>query len=316
MATVAGLLRLDGGLGNQLVARAPLLLTGVLVILIGIRGAFLLGNLAGLPPADLPPAESAPVISRASAVDVPAILRAGIFGQAVSVLDSSNAPVTSMQLVLSGVMAAFDARRGLDPKRGWAVIGTTAADGKMYSVGATVPGGARLHEVHADRVLLDRGGAIEALLMPQRATMPPPPPRPMPQAINSAAQVQRVQQAMRDNPTLLNQVILRTASMVNGKLQGMRVNPGANRQAFDKLGLKPNDLVTAINGVQLNDQTNAEEIFGSLSTASEAQVTVERNGARQELRLNLAEIATEAEKLAQGTATTGPVQPPRPDSAR
>ncbi|MEO8315041.1 MAG: hypothetical protein ABI645_09625, partial [Pseudomonadota bacterium] len=65
----------------------------------------------------------------------------------------------------------------------------------------------------------------------------------------------------------------------------------------------------------LSDQTRAEEVFNSLSSAAEANVTVERNGNRQELHLNLAEIANEAEKMAQG-ANPGPGEPPGPDSAR
>jgi general secretion pathway protein C len=315
MATVAGLLRSNEELGSQLLSRAPKLLTYALVPLIGLRAAFLVAQLAGSTAPEPPPATPPPAIATASAVDIPSVLRANIFGKTESVLDTRNAPVTSMSLTLGGVVTAFDARRGLDPKLGWALIGTSAADVKVYRVGAMVPGGAQLHEVHTDRVLLNRDGAIEALLLPQRAGTAALAPPPASVAFGSATQVQRVQQVMRENPTLINQVISRTPSFSGGKLQGMRVNPGANRPAFDKLGLKPNDLVTAINGVQLNDQTRVDEIFNSLSTASEAQVTVERNGTRQELRLNLAEIASEAEKLAQGTANTGPVQP-GPDSAR
>jgi hypothetical protein len=44
---------------------------------------------------------------------------------------------------------------------------------------------------------------------------------------------------------------------------------------------------------------------------------VERNGTRQELHLNLAEVASEAERMAQqGTANPATGQPPGPDSAR
>jgi general secretion pathway protein C len=313
VATVAELLRTNGGLGSLLMARAPQLAVLVLVILIAVRAATLLVNLAG--PAAPATAPDAPVqLPTRKVVDVASILRANLFGQSASVLDSRNAPVTSMPLTLGGVVAAWDSRGRLDPKGGFALIGTTATDIRNYRVGGVVPGGARLYEVHQDRVLLDRGGSIESLLLPARVGTSPPPPSPT--AAAGAVPVQRVQQVMRENPGILNQIMTRSMVMTGGKLQGLRVNPGPNRQAFDKLGLRPGDLVTAINGTQLSDQTRAEEVFNSLSNAAEANITVERNGTRQELHLNLAEIASEAERMAQGTANPGTGQPPGPDSAR
>jgi general secretion pathway protein C len=296
-------------------ARGPQLAVVVLVVLIGVRAAFLLVKLAGPAPLAPDPLASVELPTR-QVVDVASILRANLFGQSASVLDSRNAPVTSMPLTLGGVVTAWDSKGRLDPKGGFALVGTTPADIRNFRVGGEVPGGARLYEVHQDRVLLDRGGSIEALLLPPRVGLPPPPPPPPPQAAAAPVAVQRVQQVMRDNPAILNQIMTRTAVLTGGKLQGMRVNPGPNRQAFDKLGLKPGDLVTAINGTPLSDQTRAEEVFNSLSSAAEANVTVERNGARQELHLNLAEIANEAERLAQGAANPGTGQPPGPDSAR
>jgi general secretion pathway protein C len=313
VATVAELLRTNGGLGGQLLARAPQMVVVILVVLIGVRGAFILAQLAGPPPPETFPGAAPVQLPASKAVDVASVLRANLFGQSDPVLDSRNAPVTSMPLVLGGVIPAWDSRGRIHyPKSGYAAIGTSTTDIRNYRVGGVVPGGARLHEVYADRVLLDRGGSIEALLLPPRVGAPAPPPPPV---AAGAVPVQRMQQVMRENPALLNQIMSRTAVVVGGKLQGMRVNPGPNRQAFEKLGLRPGDLVTAINGTQLSDQ-RAEDVFNSLSNAAEANITVERNGTRQELHLNLAEIAIEAERLAQSTANPGLGQPPGPDSAR
>jgi general secretion pathway protein C len=313
VATVAQLLRSNGGLGSQLLARGPQLAAIILTILIGVRAAILLKDLAG-PVTTLPDAAAPIQLPVRKVVDVATILRANLFGQSISVLDSKNAPVTSMSLTLGGVVTAFDSRGRLDPGGGYAVIGSSPTDIRNYRVGGVLPGGARLHEVHQDRVLLDRGGSIEALLLPPRIGLPPPPPPPP--VTSGTVPVQRVQQVIRENPSILNQIMTRSAVMTGGKLQGLRVNPGPNRQAFDKLGLRPNDLVTAINGMPLSDQTRAEEVFSSLSSAAEANITVERNGTRQDLHLNLAEIASEAERMAQGTANPGTGQPPGPDSAR
>jgi general secretion pathway protein C len=310
VATVAELLRTNGGLGGQLISRAPQMAVFVLVVLIGVRGAFILAQLAGPPVPESFPAAAPTQLPTNRTVDVTSVLRANLFGQSDPVLDTRNAPITSMPLVLGGFVVVSDSKGIHDPKGGSALIGTSATDIRNYRVGGAVPGGARLHEVYPDRVLLDRGGSIEALLLPPRVGTPAPPP-----VAVGAVSAQRVQQVMRENPALLNQIMSRSAVVIGGKLQGMRVNPGPNRQAFDKLGLRPGDLVTAINGTQLSDQ-RAEEVFNSLSNAAEANITVERNGTRQELHLNLAEIANEAERLAQGTANPATGQPPGPDSAR
>lgn len=294
MATVAQALRFDGELASQLIAAAPRWLTVLLVALLGVRAATLVAGLAGgqavMPDTGPPP----PPVTR-KVVDVPSILRANLFGQSAPV--AGAAPVTSMALVLTGVIADSD------EKLGFAMLGTSPSDIKFYRVGDTVPGGARLHAVLVDRVLLDRGGALEALLLPRRlgpggtpVVIAPPP----------AASMDRVQRAMRDNPALIGQVMQRQPVFADGHLRGMRVYPGSNAQAFARLGLKPGDLVTAINGVQLEDQTRGNEIFDSLTGAAEARVTVTRNGNQQELVLNLAEVANEAEKLAAPPAGAGP----------
>ncbi|HXC58375.1 MAG TPA: type II secretion system protein N [Steroidobacteraceae bacterium] len=307
MASVAQGLHLDGELVNQLIARAPRWITAVLVVLLGIRAATLVADLSG-PSAGPAPSSPPPPATTRNVVDVPSILRANLFGQSAPVAGAT--PVTTMALLLAGVFADADEKLGL------AMLGTTPADIRVYRVGETVPGGARLHGVLVDRVLLDRGGAIEALMIPTRFannTAPSPQVAAPPNPGSSAA---RVQQVLRDNPALIGQVIQRQPVLAEGRLRGMRVYPGTNAQAFSRLGLRAGDLVTAINGTTLEGQTRAEEIFNSLNGAAEARVTVTRNGSPLELQLNLAEIAGEAERLSQNPAANGGVPPNAPEGAR
>lgn len=306
MASVAQGLHLDGELARQLIARAPRWITAVLVVLLGIRAATLVADLTGGTGAAAVAATPPPAATR-NVVDVPSILRANLFGQSAAAPGAT--PVTNMALVLAATFAESDETKG------FAMLGTSATDLKVYRVGATVPGGAVLHAVQVDRVLLDRGGTIEALLMPMRSasTVAAPAPMVTPNNGNSAA---RVQQVLRDNPALIGQIIQRQPVLAEGKLRGMRVYPGANAQAFGRLGLRAGDLVTAINGTTLEGQTRGEEIFNSLNGAAEARVTVVRNGSPLELQLNLAEIASEAERLSQNPAPNGGIPPGAPESAR
>jgi general secretion pathway protein C len=313
MATVAQTLRFDGELGSQLVARLPHALAGLLIVLIGVRAALFLADLAGPPLVE--PLGSAPTAQPVrNVVDVPSILRANLFGQSPPAA-GSEAPLTSMPLVLSGVVASDDEKLGL------AMIGAAANSIEMKRVGDTLPGGATLHAVHVDRVLLERGGAIEALPLPDPSpptfSAPPPPAN----TGTPVVSLQRVEQAIRGNPGLIGQVMHRTPVFTDGRLRGIKVSPGPNAAAFARLGLRNGDLVTAINGVQLNDEARSRDVFDSLSGAAEARVMVDRNGTSQELVLNLAEIASEAENIANTPVEPAdPVGPPPPepdaDSAR
>jgi general secretion pathway protein C len=234
-------------------------------------------------------------------VDVPSILRANLFGQSPTPT-GTDAPVTTMNLKCSLVFADVK-----DEKRGWAAIGPSTNDVKVYAVGDDLPNGARLHAVYVDRVLLDRSGSIEALLVERREGAMAGPVNAPPPA-SAGASLERVQQIVRDNPGLINQVMTRQAVLRDGRLVGVRVNPGPNVQAFNRLGLRPNDTVTAINGMPLDDQSRTNEIFTMLDGAAQARVTVIRNDRETELNLNLAEIANEAELLTE----TPPGEEPDP----
>jgi S1-C subfamily serine protease len=64
-----------------------------------------------------------------------------------------------------------------------------------------------------------------------------------------------------------------------------------------RLGLRPGDLVTAINGTPLDDPARGNEVFRTIGSSSEARITVMRNGRQQELTLNMGQIAAEADQL-------------------
>jgi len=106
-------------------------------------------------------------------------------------------------------------------------------------------------------------------------------------------------------------------------MNGFRVYPGRNRAAFMQLGLRPGDQVTAINGTPLDDRDRGEQILRTLASSSEARVTVIRGGQAQELNLNLAQLAQEADSLATQSQQPAPgqvaappaTQPPLPPPA-
>ena len=77
--------------------------------------------------------------------------------------------------------------------------------------------------------------------------------------------------------------------MADGKLKGYRINPGKDVAFFHRIGLLPNDLAVSINGYDLRDNGQAMQIMQQLSSMSEMNLTVERNGQQQDIYIRLTE---------------------------
>ncbi len=274
---------------STLRARAPQAAVWVLAVALGVQAAFIVTRWAG--PEGAVTVVAQPTVAAQQPIDIAAIARQHLFGAAPGITgDTVGAPRTNLSLVLTGIIAA---RR---PESGLAILGANAAAVKVYAVGDNVPGGARLHAVYDDRVLLDRGGGrLESLMLlhgsPGSTADLGPATAPVQQA------VARVRRLMNENPSALENIIRPQPVFSGGKLRGFRVYPGVNSRAFAVLGLMPGDLVTAIDDTPLDDPARSDEIFRTLGSSSEAHVTVERDGRPQDLTLNMAQIASEADQL-------------------
>src|ERR1700733_12938784 len=240
-------------------------------------------------------------------LDIQSVVSAHLFGVATadpSTQDPANAPPSTSNLALSGTIATQD------PKRGVAII-SDGGPAKVYSVGDNV-GGASLHSVYLDHVILDRGGALESLILP-RLMGPGMHGRPITRRgggadPRTAAAVDNIRHLVQQDPGILDQVMRTVPSYDSaaGKLRGFRAYPGRNRQIFNKLGLKPGDLVTAINGTALDDPQHSQDVFNTIQTSDRVTVTIERAGQKQEISLNIAQVATQATKdLLDGDSNAG-----------
>jgi general secretion pathway protein C len=294
-------------------ARAPQVVTFILAIALAAQLAFIVVALTSRSRQAPPPVvQNGPPVPQ---LDIGGLVNAHLFGNAAVQAsgDAANAPPSSMPLVLAGVLATDD------PKLGMAIIGESAQAAKVVAVGKQVPGGAMLHSVYSDRAIIDRGGVLEAVSLPRRAGGPLPmsadiPPPPMPVADSNEAVLERMRKLVNDDPNLISQVMRPQPVFAGGEMKGFRIYPGANRQAFSRMGLRAGDMVTAINGTPLNDKERAQEIFGTLASSTDARITITRNGRQQELVLNIAQIAAEAERLGSGSDGNIPVEAPNPES--
>jgi general secretion pathway protein C len=226
------------------------------------------------------------------AVNVAAIVSAHLFGEANSPAAGSTDPnavaATQMPLVLVGTIAHSE------PEKGYAIIGESAQSAKVYGVGKTITGGTKLHSVYPDRAILDRGGKLEALLLPKKftgggmtAASPSSGAGPDPML------GERLRQLVATNPGAITEILRPQPVFANGQQRGYRVYPGRNRQQFNKLGLLPGDMVTAINGTPLDDPARGMEVLSTMNSAANVTVSVERNGETVQVNINNAQIAAD-----------------------
>ena len=305
MNTAAGFNDLKSlhGLTRLLTERGTSLAALVLIVALALDSALILSRVLSGPDA-LPPA-SAPSLSAASPhnatnshVLLATVINAHLFGTAAGAVGGPDAPPTTMPLILAGVIA------DKDPGKGQAIIGENAAAAKLYSVNAMIPGGARLHAVYRDRVVIDRNGTLETLALPRTPLSGVTPANaPVPTAA-----------ALRENPSLLAGLVRVQPVFSQGKLNGYRIFPGGanGTAAFNQLGLRAGDLILAVNGTTLEDPARAMEVLQTLSSSGSATITVSRNGTPQEVNLNLANLNSTTPA---SDGTSGAEQTPTPEPA-
>jgi general secretion pathway protein C len=281
---------------SRLRGNGPHLASLALSALIAVEFARVAISLLGGPVKSAQPvsARSAELHQR-QAANIQALMMAHPFGVRTadpSTQDPANAPLSSANLVLAGTIATQD------PKHGIAII-SDGGPSKVYSVGDNVSG-ASLHSVYLDHVILNRNGTLETLVLPRllAGDRSIASARKMGADPRTLAAVNNIRRMVQQDPGILDQVMRTVASYDNaaGKLRGFRAYPGRNRAIFNKLGLKPGDLVTAINGQTLDDPQRSQEVFNTIQTSDRVSVTIERGGQKQDITLNIAQVAADASR--------------------
>ena len=229
--------------------------------------------LGGTPPIT-PPATRTP-----SSQSVRQITRAWLFGKpenSKSAPVQKNAPVTKLNLVLRGVLAA-------DPD---ALALAIIAKGKgksgkeeIYGIGDTIQHGVTLREIHPDHIIIERNGRAEKLVMPKSkgggSFTASASKRTSSDAAN-ATSLRDIRQQIMKNPTSFGDYALPIVVKENGKQIGYRLRPQKKGHLLQQYGLMPNDIITEINGVKLDKPQNGIKALRELSSASSVSLTVKR----------------------------------------
>ena len=238
-----------------------------------------------------PPPTAASLASSLPRANVEQIAAANLFGRkSATGAAPLDAPDTALNLTLKGILAFGTATSSR------ALIADNSGKEKPYAIGDDIPGGATLKEIHADRVILERNGRFETLRLERRVGGGSPSAAistPAPQAVapttagGEAITLAQLRTELLREPGKASQYVRLQPVYTEGKLQGYRIYPGANRTLFQSVGLRAGEMVTSVNGVQLDDAAKALQLMGDLREVSEMTLTLERGGQTRTLNLNL-----------------------------
>lgn len=213
-----------------------------------------------------------------------------------------EAPDTQLRLTLKGVMASPDMMDA------WAIIADRMGNEDSYGLESSLPGGAILKEIYSDRIILEHNGRLETLRLPKndatgtqvrsassrnvrsgrrstrrtnntRSSIP----RGNVNRVSSAgsAVLKGYRDKLLSDPQSVMNTVRAEPYRQAGKLKGYRIFPGRDKSLFGQLGLEPGDVVTTVNGIDLDSPLKGLEVMQNVTDASEVSVEVLRNGVNQ-----------------------------------
>ena len=197
-------------------------------------------------------------------------------------------PQTPLSLRLRGVVTG---------ERGYAIIIDGEGNEGVYRAGDEVPGQAEVVTIQPRRVVLERDGTREALELPgsesrRRAGSGPN---------NSAARTGDNKGlaggvgigslgSMTSRFSLDPEALARRITILPVAGGGFRVRAGRDAAIFTQLGFHANDIVLAINGHPVDNQSDVRDVFESINPDEPLAITVRRGDDQVVLRPDLSNL--------------------------
>jgi general secretion pathway protein C len=201
------------------------------------------------------------------------------------------APVTTLSLLLKGVIAAQPMSRAL------AIIADKGGSNEqLYGLGEQIPGNASIREIHADRVIISRGGILETLLLEgsQSAETTRPSPSGNSRSPNlGAAKISAVgngnnyrieqdywEERLADLPGLSREVGVEIYKE-DDEQRGYKLLSSQGSRLLTSLGLQPGDILLSVNGRPMNSVQEGLAAYQQIRNGGRVQIEIIRNGRRE-----------------------------------
>ncbi len=222
------------------------------------------------------------------------LLAAHLFGQVSQELTGrrlDNLPLSSLNLVLTGVIASANG--------GYALISVNSQPQEPFAVGQTVTGDAVLQAVYSDRVVIRRHGTLESLLLEGADKTPPDKMVQMPvsnRPRNLSTDIIRetgANQYMVERDQLAAQMrtpeFLKQATLAPSSGGGFLVRQIQSGSLYEKLGLRAGDVIKAVNGQPINTAEDAIKLYQQMSSIGSVQMEIARGGRSEYLYYQFAQ---------------------------
>ena len=200
-----------------------------------------------------------------------------------------DAPDTRLKLSLRGTFSSVDSALAR------AIIADERGNEEMYAVGNILPGNAELSEIQTDKVILMRGGRYEVLRLPRdtlsdNAGVATISATTASRSDTTSERLQALRQSLRQNPKSLFGLV-RTIPKKDdqGKMIGYILQPGREPELFEQMGLKPGDVVTRINDVNMDNLASGMQALRSVQSGDTVSMTVLRGDQQENLSFRIPE---------------------------
>lgn len=255
------------------------------------------------PPVQVPPAQvlgtiASPTAATASGPNLD-LASLHLFGQAQAP-DAAPAqqPMqeTALRLELRGAFASNE------PSTARAIIADEQRRENSYRLDAPLPGGAVLKEIHSDHIVLSRNGRLETLRLPKERLesmsfddaasgdfAAAAESSTQPELVASQGSLSELRDAVINDPQAMMGLLRAEPVNESGQITGYRLGPGQDPVMLRRFGLRHGDIVTAVNGVQLDGPTKLPELMRVLPSAQELRIEYKRRGQTRSVVLNLNE---------------------------
>ncbi len=191
-----------------------------------------------------------------------------------------DAPETHLNLSLRGILFSRS------PHYSVAIIEDGNREEHYYQPGDEVMEGVTVDAIYVDKVILAREGRYETLSLPtSRATLETT--NDGSSADTATPDLAQVRSKLLQEPESITQILRMQPVYESGSLSGYRVYPGSERSVFFAVGLRPGDVVTAVNGVPLSNPAKSLAALDALRTASNVNLTLTRLGQTKNLSISL-----------------------------
>jgi general secretion pathway protein C len=226
---------------------------------------------------------ASPAIDRsgsADAIDLKTLFSARPFGSAAPSPANDDASVarSTLNLSLTGVAML---RSG-----GCALIVVQGQPESAYCMGEDLSPGVRLVGVQRDRVVILRNGTRESVLMKDAEDSPQMSAAAAPQATVESTGLERrlvdrrqLQQQL-GRPEFLNQALIVPNPAGGGGFLVREVQTGS---LYEKLGLRPGDVIRTVNGQPLTNMDDVMKLYQQFGSVQRVLVDVQRQGRSETL---------------------------------